>query len=318
VAGPTRTWTEIERLLRRATKELERSARASAVAARHERLAGSSLGGIQAKSLHERMAEIHNQLGERHLTAAKIHRAHAERLRIYLRSGAEGIPSAFMAAVAETSGADSAMLSLFGHQQAEAVVVTSDPVAEAAHDLEAALAEGPGRDAAAGAYLVAAADGALQERWPLYGPAAARLGIRAAAAVPLGTPGNCLGVLAVFGLRTGHHEDNLSLGAVADAVTHTMLLGRDVASGAETRAGSGAEDTILPLPGGSDHLAVVHQAAGMLAGECGCGVADALAMIRAHAFAESQPVEKVAAQVVRRELHLSADLPHSAPPSGEG
>jgi hypothetical protein len=316
VAGSNRTWTEIERLLRRATKELERSARASAIATRHERLGNRASVATQTRSLHGRMAEIHHQLGQRHLTAAKIHRAHAERLRILLRSGAEGIPSAFMAAIAETSGADSAMLSLFGHQQAEALVVTSDPIAEAAHDLEAALAEGPGRDAAAGAYLVTAADNALQERWPLYGPAAARLGIRAAAAVPLGTPGRCLGILAVFGLRAGHHDDAASLGAVADAVTHTMLLGRDAVTGAETGARAGADEFIrLALPSAGDHLAVVHQAAGMLAGECGCGVGDSLAIIRARAFAEGESVEEIAARVVRRELHLCPDLPVSPPPA---
>jgi hypothetical protein len=309
VAGSTRTWTEIEHLLRRATQELERAARAGAVAVRHDRLTRLAAPASPPRALHGRMAQIHRQLARRHLTAARIHRAHAERLRVFLGSQAGVVPPAFMAAVAETSGADSALLSLFGHHQAEAMVVTSDAIAAAAHDLEATLAEGPGHDAAAGRELVAVAGGALEERWPLYGPAAVRLGIQAAAAVPLGTPGRCLGTLTVFGLRNGGHNGAGSLGTVADALTHTMLLGDDEGTGQETAGVPGAGDAVrLPLPGEGDHLAVVHQAAGMVAGECGCGIADALAIVRAHAFAQSEPVEAVAAKVVARQLRLGADV----------
>lgn len=263
------------------------------------------------------MAQLHRQLGQRHLTAAKIHRAHAERLRALVSTGAEGVPSVFMAAVAETTGADSAVLSLFGRHAAEALVVTSDDLAAAAHQLEATLAEGPGTDAAAGPALVAAAGNALEERWPLYGPAAAGLGIRAAAAVPLGTPGRCVGFLAVFDLRSGHHDGAASLGAVGDAVTHTMLLGENAVTGGKGRAGT--DDSIrLPVPADGDLAAVVHQAAGMVAGECGCGVVDALAMIRARAFAEGEPTEEIAAKVVSRQLHLCRDLafPASGGPAG--
>lgn len=315
MAGSVRTWTEIEALLRRATNELERAGRAGAIAARHERLVRTSQPGPTAQDLHEKMAKLNRQLAQRHLTAARIHRGHAERLRAFLGSPAEGVPPAFMAAVAETSGADSALLSLFGHNRAEAFVVTSDKIAAAAHDLEAALDEGPGRDAAADGELVAAGEDMLGERWPLYGPAAARLGIHAAAAVPLGIPGRCLGTLTVFGLRPGNGGGDESLGTVADALTHTMLL----ADGGTNGTTGDGEDVLrlpiaedggvlrLPLPAG-DRLAVVHQAAGMIAGECGCSIADALAIIRAHSFAHSDPVERVAAKVVRRELRLGATM----------
>ena len=300
-----RTWDEIEQLLRRATRELERAARASAVAARYDRLVRRAPPESPLVALHRRMATIHHQLGRRHLTAATIHRAHAERLRRFLGSEAEGIPPAFMAAVAETSGADSALLSLFGHGQVEAIVVTSDKMAAEAHDLESTLDEGPARDAAAGHELVAARDGALEERWPLYGPAAVRLGIRAAAAVPLGIRGQCLGTLTVFGAHVGARARGkggaASLGTVADALTHTMLLGGDPEASAD-------DVPALPLEGDGDQLAVVHQAAGMLAGESGCRVGDALAIIRAHAFAQSEPVHAVAARVVSRSLHLGTVL----------
>jgi len=258
-----------------------------------------------AHGLHQRMAELHRQLEHRHLTAARIHRAHAERLRSVLAAQAEGLQPAFMAAIAETSGADGALLSLFGHHQAEALVVSTDKIAAAAHDLEVTLDEGPARDAVAGRQLVIAAGDALEQRWPLYGPAAVRLGIRTAAAVALGTQARCLGSLTVFGLQPGDDHNGAGLlGRVADALTHTMLLGDDAETGSTT---AGAED-VIPLPLHGDRLAVVHQAVGMVAVECACGVADALAMIRAHAFAQSERVEAVAAQVVSRELRLGSDV----------
>lgn len=326
MAGSSRAWAEIEHLFRRATLELERAARAGAVAARHERLVRAAPGWSRARELHEKMAQIHRQLGQRHLTAARIHRAHAERLRACLGSGTSSVSPFFMAAVAETSGADSALLSLFGHRHGEALVVTSDKIAAAAHDLEATLDEGPGRDAMAGQRLVAASGGALERRWPLYGPAALSLGIYAAAAIPLSVPDRCLGILTVFGLDPAGHIGTDSLGTVADALTHTMLLGDDErTSGGTAPAGDGgrgyggtgpataADIFRMPLPGDGDHLAVMHQAAGMVAGECGCGIGDALAIIRARAFAESEPVEEVAARVVSRELHLCPDPPFPAP-----
>jgi hypothetical protein len=277
------------------------------------------------------MAQIHRQLGQRHLTAARIHRTHAERLRACLDREPAGLPPAFtfMVAVAETSGADSALLSLFGHHQAEAFVVTSDNIAAAAHDLEVTLAEGPGRDAMSGHRLVAASDGALERRWPMYGPAAASLGIYAAAAVPLGVPDQCLGALTVFSLHPAEHLGTESLGTVADALTHTMLLSGERAYGGTVQAGGdesgsggraghiAAELSQLPLPDEGDHLAIVHQAAGMVAGERGCGIGDALAIIRARAFADSKPVEEIAAEVVSRELALYPDLDFPPPSDRE-
>lgn len=300
-----RTWAETEFLLRRATVELDRAARAAELASRHEALmrTGSQHSGTHA--MHERMAQLNRDLEQRHITAARIHRTHAERIRSILEIEARSLQPAFMAAVAETSGADSALLSLFGDRQGEALVVSTDKIAAAAHDLEVTLDEGPARDAVAGRELVAEAGDALEERWPLYGPAAVRLGIRTAAAVALGTQARCLGSLTVFGLQPGDDHNGAGLlGRVADALTHTMLLGDDAETGSTT---AGAED-VIPLPLHGDRLAVVHQAVGMVAVECACGVADALAMIRAHAFAQSERVEAVAAQVVSRELRLGSDV----------
>jgi hypothetical protein len=49
---------------------------------------------------------------------------------------------------------------------------------------------------------------------------------------------------------------------------------------------------------------VVHQAAGMVSQECGCGPGDALALLRARAFADGRTAGEIAAAVLRGELRL--------------
>jgi AmiR/NasT family two-component response regulator len=58
------------------------------------------------------------------------------------------------------------------------------------------------------------------------------------------------------------------------------------------------------LFGQADRRAVVHQAAGVLAERNGCTVADALALIRAHAFAEGEPVESIASDIIQHRRRL--------------
>jgi hypothetical protein len=305
VAGPVRTWDDIEKLFRRASSELQRGARAAAIAANHERLLRDA--PPPSRELHARMAEIHRQLGQRHLTSARLHRSHADRLRIWVRSGQGKIAPVFMSAVADTSGVDSAVLHLFGRREPEALVAASDETATAAHELEATLGEGPARDAAAGRELVAAWDDAIEERWPLYGPAIAGLGIRAAAAAPLGMPSGFLGTLTVFDLRRSDDSISASLGAVADALTHSVLLADDLTDDIDAAGPDTADGVHLPLPEAAGRHAVVHQAVGMVAGQRDCSTADALAIIQAHAFAQSEAVEAVAAKVVGRKLRLVDD-----------
>jgi hypothetical protein len=50
---------------------------------------------------------------------------------------------------------------------------------------------------------------------------------------------------------------------------------------------------------------VVHQAAGMLCVQAGCPISDALALIRARAFADAEPVEATAMRIVSGHLRLA-------------
>jgi len=115
-----------------------------------------------------------------------------------------------MDAVAAAIGMPSAAVILFGKGRLEAVVAASDTTARAAHDLEFVLGEGPAYLAVTRGQTVQVAGTVLCDRWPMYGSAVARLGVRAVIAVPLQPPAG-LGAVCVYGnqpgLRDGCHPD---------------------------------------------------------------------------------------------------------------
>jgi hypothetical protein len=79
------------------------------------------------------------------------------------------------------------------------------------------------------------------------------------------------------------------LADIAAALTRIVLLGPDADP---------------DLYGGTDLRATVQQAAGMLSARIGCGVGDALALIKARAFTEEVSTEVIA----RRILHGAPEL----------
>ncbi|MER7244048.1 hypothetical protein [Kribbella sp. NPDC000426] len=131
------------------------------------------------------------------------------------------------------------------------------------------------------------------------------LGIHSLAAAPLGLPENRIGALAVFDLRPAGTSRPVgdSITEIADALTHTILLTDEYVAqllpddAADYRS-SGLAD--------SDGAAVIHQAAGMVAAQCGCPTSDALALIAARAFADNALVSTTARRIVERRLRLDA------------
>ena len=162
-------------------------------------------------------------------------------------------------------------------------------------DLEVILAEGPSRDAVSVGALTAGED-ELATRWPRFGPAAWGLGVVAVAAVPVDLgpwkEGLC-GSLTGFGPPMPDAEVNVcGLDEVAEALGQTVSRAPGV-------LGAGVSD--LPPTVSRDEedaQPALHLAAGTLHARCGVAVDDALALIRAHAFAESRPVAVVAQEII--------------------
>ena len=296
VPSPDDAAAVIARLGERAAEERRRAVRAAEIAARYEELAAA--GPEHLWSLRIRMAVLHRQMQTRHRTSAALHEVHAIRMEAWADGRGPAFRPVFMSAVAAAMGVGSAAATLRGRRLAAVVAAASDALARAAHDLEVALGEGPGVTAMTAGVHVSAVGGSLPDRWPLYGPAIGELGVRAVVAVPLRHASGCIGTLCAYSPEPVLPDSVIAAaGRVADAVTHTMLLQPpDLAADGDARD--------VPLFGEIDYQAVVHQAAGMVAVQCGCGIDDAERLLRARAFADGRPVEEVALSVLGQETRL--------------
>jgi len=296
VPGPDDVRAQIAGLRRRSAEARRRAASAKARAARFEEQAAPSPGPVSQACL--RAAALQRQVQARHLASAALQDQYADRLCAWL--GREGEPErrpVFIDAVAAAIGMPSATVILLGTQRGQALVAASDATARAAYDLEFVLGEGPAHLAIADGRTVQAAGMALGDRWPQYGPAAVRLGVRAVIAVPLQPPAR-LGAMCAYDSRPSISEEAaMAVGVIADALPLTLSRAED-----DRQPGGGVP--ALPLFGEADVPAVVHQAAGMVSQQCGCGIADALALLRARAFSAGRPAEEIAADVLRGELRL--------------
>jgi GAF domain-containing protein len=99
------------------------------------------------------------------------------------------------------------------------------PVVEQIDQLQLAYGEGPALTSVADRNEVGllVKDLALDERWPVWGPEAAALGLRSALALRLHTGGPTLGVLELF------HPEPDAFGADEDAVAHILARHASVA-----------------------------------------------------------------------------------------
>src|SRR5579875_2209894 len=290
-----------ERLLARIRSERERAERSAAVAARHEALAAVGPG---PRVLHWRMAAVHRQIERRHLVTALLYRSAIGRLEGRAGAGAgpatagRAGPTA-EAGVALTESAawlgesTGAVVALVSSRRAETLCLASDDTARRAHELEYQVGEGPGLDAMRAGRLVAVAGPEIHRRWRVYGPGVAELSVRSVASVPLALGGACLGALTLLNPRPGAAApDGPGAGGPGAGVIGQM---GEVLGHALLGLYAGEESALV----GAALRPAVHQAAGMFAARYDCSVDDALALIRARAFAEDRAMEEVATDILR-------------------
>ncbi|HET9167972.1 MAG TPA: ANTAR domain-containing protein [Actinospica sp.] len=278
--------------LGRAALERARAGRAADIAARHERL--SDTGPQAGRALHLRMARTHRQVAARHEAAAAMHSAFAAKLVAMLQDSSPLSPSAlFMSAVASAAEAQGAAVTLFGRAFEELLCAASDARAKAVRDLEFVCGEGPTITSAVEQRIVTATGEQLGAEWPAFGSAATALGLRRVVAVPVTLDGASSGALTVFDVPTADEPGEYPrLRGLADALFHLVLP--DV--GRET--GEWASFDVF------DRRSVIHQAAGMVAEQMGCGLDDAQALLRAHAYSSGEELEELAKGVVERRVRF--------------
>ena len=278
--------------------ELRRADRAAEVAARHEDAAAESTP--QLREFHLRMAAVHRQVERRHRTAASVQRSFAERLRTWRAAIAppEGAPPLvltplFLAAVADAADAQGAAVTLFGQSREEVLSAASDGKVKSVQDLEFVCGEGPAHTCNRHRRAVVASGAELARRWPLYGPGAARLGVLRLAAVPIEIGRRPVGALTVY--EPGVHRG-----------TPDLELLRTIAGSLHGVALTGDASPIdrYPLFSDADWHDVVHQATGIVAVQRGCSLGDALALIKARAFAADVPADELAADLIAHRIRL--------------
>lgn len=184
------------------------------------------------------------------------------------------------------------------------VCAASDPLSERIEELQFVFGEGPCIDAfqSRRPVLVPNLSGDAAARWPMYGPAASAGGVCAVFAFPLQMGAARLGVLDVFRDHPGAlSDDQLSDAlAFADVTMEALLDQHQSTSDADTHGGVG--DAVA-------YRAELFQAQGMVMVQIEGTINEAMARMRAYAYAESRGLGEIARDVVARRLQFDRDRP---------
>ncbi|HET9648683.1 MAG TPA: GAF and ANTAR domain-containing protein [Microlunatus sp.] len=194
-----------------------------------------------------------------------------------------------------------------GREQSGTIAAASSDSARSVEELEFALGEGPGRDAFQQSRPVLTTNLASAfGRWPGYVPPVLAAGVRATFAFPM------LVGAARFGV---FHLHCATARALSDHDTATCLMLTELAIEIvlDTYAPIGHSiPSDVPLLGPEDRRDGIYQAQGMVMVELGVSLREALARMRAHAFASDRELADVAADILSGRTRLQSD-PDVAP-----
>lgn len=197
------------------------------------------------------------------------------------------------------TGADAATITVAYAETNRVTLFATDELSARLEDLQEVMGEGPGYSAASHHSVEVCRLGTLAaERWPLFSSAAIQLaGPATLHAVPM-RPGNQLfGVMTLYQLT--HPHTDLAM----DVPTLERLA---TATGAALMRDPEAVDQDL-LDGPWQSRAQIHQATGMVVAQLGLNPDDALAVLKAHAYAGETTLADIAERVVDRTIQFFND-----------
>ncbi|MBQ1092702.1 GAF and ANTAR domain-containing protein [Streptomyces sp. B93] len=183
----------------------------------------------------------------------------------------------------------------------------SDSRAAYLMDIQATLGDGPCLDAARTGTPVLAPDltaGPDPHRWPVFAQQATEAGVRAVYALPLGAAARCLGTFDLYRDSPGELAPRELHTAHAIAAVMTVALMALPYEEENGRRGDGLWLTELA----TDHDEV-YQATGMIMAQLGIGADEALARLRAHAFAQGRTILGAAHEVVAHRTRFDEERP---------
>jgi hypothetical protein len=191
---------------------------------------------------------------------------------------------------------DGVTVAAIGPGDVHVSVFATNALGQRLEELESTLGEGPGLQAHAEGAPVLTSDLLLNDsHWPLFGSAAAEMGVRGLFAFPLRSGTVPIGVFQVY------RKDAVVLSAeqLGDALVLADIMSVLFLGSEGTNGHDFVQDAIS-----SDHHTEVFQATGMVSVQLGVSIADALARLRGHAFAHDRPISAVAREIVAGRLRL--------------
>jgi len=215
-----------------------------------------------------------------------------------LTSLGEGPPLTWRSgeAARQILGADGAAITFDYTTDTRLTVCTTDEISERLENLQDVCGEGPGCEAYDTRKEVIASLGGNADRWPSFaGAATETLGTLDLHAIPMQPSNNLLGVLTVY--FTGGKqvaEGPAGRQFLANAVGAALLLDPESKSTGES-GGLTSWDSRAPI----------NQAVGMVISQLGVSPTDALALLRAHAFARNVDLLTIARETVARRIDFS-------------
>ena len=190
-------------------------------------------------------------------------------------------------------------LVLMSGTDAASVLASAGPHARTITTLQMELGEGPCLDAYTSRVPVLLPDLSAKnaDRWPTFAAAAVAAGVHAEFSLPLSVGRSGIGTLDLCRDTPGMlSDDHLSDALVAADIARDAVLYQQYAPG-----DAGLAELLDTA--GSDRI-VVHQATGMIAAQLDETVPNALARLRAAAFASGRSMYEIAQDVVERRVRF--------------
>jgi hypothetical protein len=183
---------------------------------------------------------------------------------------------------------------VLGYQPQRMLMCATDEDAQRLEQAHEVLGEGPGTDAyRSGSAVTATLLDDQVEQWPMFGTAALDIfGPVTIFAVPMRATTSVVGILTLY--HRGDHpadEDLETAQVLADAVAAALL--------------HESESRDLSVWGPWAERARIDQATGIVIAQLGIGPEDALALLRAHAYADDSTIGAIAFEVVEGRLDFS-------------
>ncbi|WP_298252143.1 GAF domain-containing protein [uncultured Arthrobacter sp.] len=189
-------------------------------------------------------------------------------------------------------------LSAFSGSDRETTLCASDALAARLDELQFDLGEGPRWEAAStrSPVLLPYARSMTHDRWPVFGMALSGTDVQALFVFPLLVGAMDIGVVELYSTTPGEltESDRATARSLADRAAWRLLR--------QILVPESGDD---PQAGLAPSRREIHQATGMVLAQTGGTAAEALLLLRAHAFANGRSVRETSEDVLGRRLDFT-------------